>query len=185
MSLSKYRTIDLLIFTGIGVLLDVIIGIKGFFRIVLYLAISIPLILLCYVRWGKFGLLPNLVIIVVHNFLYAESLWINLGHSLALLSLSLALFWIRWEPLKKRRIPLWAIALYYLGCTLVMSLFEWSFWQIGPVSMPLVTYVANYGFNWLLGLGLTLVIGLQKDIYVPMMVYLKDVAEEKEKNKGN
>jgi membrane-associated HD superfamily phosphohydrolase len=185
LSLSRYRNIDLLIFTVIAVVLDIVIGLQGFFRILLYVAISIPLILLCYVRWGRYGLLLNMVIVIVHLFVYAESFWINFGHSLALLSLSIALLFLKWKPMQRRKIPVWAIAVYFIGCYLFMSLVEWTIWHFSPVPMSMVNYLANYGFNMALGLGLSLIISLQKDLYVPMNLYLRELAEEKEKNKGN
>jgi membrane-associated HD superfamily phosphohydrolase len=177
--------IDLLIFTAIGVIADAIIGLNGFFGIRLYIALSVPLILLCYVRWKAFGLIPNLVIVIAHVLIYGANnpLEIVIAHSIGMLSLSGALLFQKWKPFRTRKIAFWAVIVYYLGTYLGMLAIEYLALVILNAGYPFLNYAMNQILNLLLGLGLMIMIGHQKDMLVSMNLYFLEKALER--NKGN
>lgn len=177
--------IDLLIFTAIGVIADVIIGLNGLFGIQLYIALSIPLILLCYVRWRTFGLIPNLIIVIAHVFIYIGNnpFEVVLAHAIGLLSLSGALLFLKWKPLQARKMAFWAVIVYYLGMYLGMLAIEYLSLVLLNAGYPFFNFAMNQILNLLLGLGLFIMIGHQKDLLVSMNLYFLEKASER--NKGN
>jgi hypothetical protein len=59
-----------------------------------------------------------------------------------------------------------------------MFLVEWSLLQAFQETLSLASHGLNHLFNFLLGLGLTLVLALQKELTVHMDPYLREKCEE-------
>lgn len=190
MSIRKFRAIDLLILTGLGLLFDLIIGLTGFFGINLYAAISIPLILFCYVRWGVYGLISNGLLAIAHFLIYLDGTPLGIvgAHAGSLLGLAVVLLvprtWFR-----RPRTDFGKVALFYLFGYAAMMILEWTMDQLLYSGIPVANLLLNHVFNFLLGFGLLLIISRQKDLLIPMEVYLKEEQQkredEKAKSKGN
>lgn len=178
MTIRKLRTIDLIIFTAIGILLDVVVGLEGFFGIAAFVSIGIPLVVLCYIRWEKIALISNLALALVHLFLYDAPFLSRLAHSLALLTLALAILVQRLPSFRATRMSLLQVMGLYAGLYLVMILTEWGLLQVFNLPVPFVNMVLNHIINLGIGAFLLLLMALQKELLVHMDPYLREKSEE-------
>ncbi|MDR4969421.1 MAG: hypothetical protein RG740_07365, partial [Acholeplasmataceae bacterium] len=60
MTIKKFRTMDLIVLTTAAIITDILLALFGLIGIRLYLAISYPIIILCYIRWRKYGLFSHM-----------------------------------------------------------------------------------------------------------------------------
>ena len=178
MTISKLRLIDLAIFTGISLIFDIIISQLGFLGIVTYVAVSIPFIILMYIRWGKYALISNLIIATTHLFIYDASWLQKAANALGIMALGASLLIMKMKPYSKTRIPFGAGILLFVSTYALMFLVEWSLLQAFQETLSLASHGLNHLFNFLLGLGLTLVLALQKELTVHMDPYLREKSEE-------
>ncbi|MBE0701116.1 MAG: hypothetical protein IH571_05470 [Acholeplasmataceae bacterium] len=183
MTIKKFRNMDLILLTTIAVILDVILGLFGLFGLWLFMALSIPIILLCYIRWRSYGLIPNIVVVAAHFIIYylmlKNDIVVVLAHLLAMQTLSFALVMLKWNKLKERYKQFYPIALYFMVCYGIMFMSEWLLMIAFGKSILLLSHLLNHSLNILLGLGLMAIIYRQNDLFVDMETYLK------EKDKGN
>lgn len=178
MTIRKLRAIDLIIFTVIGSLLDIVIGLKGFFGIVAFVSIGIPLVVLCYIRWGKYGIVANLALAIVHLFLFEAPFLSRLAHSLAILSLACCLLIQQLPPYRSTRLnfPL-VIGMYLIGY-LIMFFGEWLLLMVFQMEVPLENMALNHAINILVGIFLLGLMAIQKELLVHMDPYLREKSEE-------
>lgn len=188
MTLQKYRLIDLAILTGLSVLADTVSGLVGFAGLNLYVAASVPLLLLAYVRWGKWGLIANAVVVLDHFLVYLDQgILPAAANALSISALSIALVF----PLNRfsrPRPPFGRAALAYLAAYAAMFALEWGLgWAFGT-GISLWGEFLHHVFNLLFGFGLLAVIARQKDLLIPMGSYLREETEKREREnakKGN
>gem|GEM_PF-2090613 len=186
MSIGKYRTIDLLVLTGLAVLFDSILGTEGLFSADVYVAVSIPFILLCYVRWGIYGILPNIVTTITHIILFRTNFaGVIVAHSVGLMALSIALVLIQKAPMQKLKIRYPHLILYYMICFFTMMTVEWVTLQIVGRGVPVLSFLLYELVNFLIGFGLISLVSRQKDLFVPMKLYFDNLEKEKEKRKSD
>jgi len=170
--------IDLAIFTALGLIFDIIISQLGFFGILTYIAVSIPFLVLMYIRWGIYSLIPNAVIAITHLFIYDAS-WLQRGaNALSIMSLSATLLIMRLKPYRTTRIPFSFVMLLFALGYLVMFFLEWGLLQAFQETLSLANHALNHIFNFILGLGLMIVSALQKELTVHMDPYLREKSEE-------
>ncbi|MDD4355558.1 MAG: hypothetical protein PHP61_06640 [Candidatus Izemoplasmatales bacterium] len=178
MTIRKLRTIDLIIFTVVGSILDIVIGLKGFFGIVAFVSIGIPLVVLSYIRWGKYALLANLVLAIVHLFLFEAPFLSRLAHSLALMLLSCSLFIQRWSFYRVTRLNFGLVVGLYIALYLIMFFGEWCMLLIFQMEIPLENLALNHSINILVGSFLLGLMAIQKELLVHMDPYLREKSEE-------
>ncbi len=186
MTIRKLRTIDLIIFFVIGAALDIVLGLYGLFGIKSYLSVSIPLILLAYIRWGKYALFSNLGIAIVHLFLYDVDFAVGMAHAIAMLSLAVALLILKMKSMQQTRIAFQYVVLYYTLAYVTMFFVEWILLIVFKHEVLLASQALNHFFNFILGLGLLAIIAMQKELLVRMDPYLREKSEENHKHEqGN
>jgi hypothetical protein len=177
LTIRKYRTVDLLIFTAIACILDFVIGRFGLFGGRQYFGLSTTFVLVLYVRWGKAALLPNLVVALVNAAVNYIDFGVAAAHAAGILALSVALLLIRWKPLRERRPGLAPATVYYLACYLALFLTEYLLLALFGRGLAFVDYAVNRVFDVLIGWGLLLLVVAQKEILVPMNLYIKENSE--------
>lgn len=180
-TLQKYRLIDLAILTGLSVLADTVSGLVGFAGLNLYVAVSVSLLLLGYVRWGKWALAANAVVVIAHFLVYRDQgIPSALAEALSFGALSVALAF----PLRRFTRPHPAfgpVVLLFLAAYAAMFALQWGLgWAFGT-GIPLVTQSLRHVFNFLFNFGLLAVIAHQKDLFIPMVPYLREEAEKRER----
>ncbi|MFH0992728.1 MAG: hypothetical protein V1761_00095 [bacterium] len=179
MTIRKYRTIDLVIFTAIACILDVLIGRFGLFGGRQYFGLSTVFILVCYVRWGKYGLIANGIVLLVNSVVNYVDLPVAIAHAAGILGLSIALVLLEWSALRVRRPGLGAVSVYFFAAYVVMFFVEFGMLVALGRGLPLIDYAVNRIFDLILGWGLLVIIALQKDILVPMNLYIQENSEGK------
>lgn len=181
MTLKKYRLLDLGILTGLSVLADTVSGLSGFAGLNLYVALSVSLLLLAYVRWGKWALAGNAVLVLVHFLVYRDQgIPVALADALSLGALSVALAF----PLRgftRPRPAFGSAVLLFLSAYAAMFVLGWGLgWALGS-GIPFATEFLRHVFNLLFNFGLLAVIARQKDLLIPMKPYLREEAEKRER----
>jgi hypothetical protein len=189
MTIQKYRAIDLLIFSVISILTDVVAGLTGFAGLFLYVAPSIPILFLGYVRWGKWGLIPNVLVSLAHLLVFMnQGLGLAAANAISLLVIGAALF-VTQSRFFRPKAKFGTVALSFTAVYLTMALVEWGLDQVWGFPLDLGVHLLHHGFSFLFGLALMIIIQRQKDLMVPMVDYLKKLHEtqeaEKAKSKGN
>lgn len=182
MTIQKFRTFDLIILTVIAVILDIVVGLFGFFSIQLFMAISFPIIMLCYIRWHVYGIIPNVIISIAHLLIHNDpeiSFMIVLIHAFSVLAWSLTLLMIKYKPFKKKKLTYGNASLMFLIIYIVMITIEWILLSLFNQPITYLNQLLNHTLNLIVGLGLTVIIAYQKDLMVDMKIYLM------EKEKGN
>lgn len=182
MTISKLRTYDLLIFGFISIVLDVVLGLTGLFGIRLFLALSYPLVFLCYVRWEKYGVFPNIAIMITHLLLYVSNISEALPHIVGLALLSVTLLFLQWKPMHYRRIPFYAIAVSFLSVYILSIFVEWAIHLLFLDTISIITVFINHVFNIGLGIGLLGIMYSQKILLVQMDRYLRETKEGNHQN---
>lgn len=177
LTIRKYRCVDLLVFTAIACILDGVIGRFGLFGGRQYFGLSTVLVLAMYVRWGKYALLSNLVVAAVNVAVNYVDLGVAFAHAAGILSLSAALFFLRYSPLSARRPKLGPLSLYYLFCYAILFFTEWLLLGLFGHPTGFAGFAANRIFDVLLGGGLLLLMAAQKELFIPMTPYLLENSE--------
>ncbi len=179
LTIRKYRTIDLIIFSAIACVLDVLIGRFGLFGGRQYFGLSTVFVLVCYVRWGKYGLIANGVVLLVNSIVNFVDFRIAVAHGVGILALAVALGLVQWSALRVRRPGLGAASLYFIVAYATMFLVEFGLLVLLGRGLPLIDYAVNRIFDVILGWGLLVIITLQKEILVPMNLYIQENSEGK------
>ena len=169
---------DLAIFTVIAMILDIVLGLQGLFGVRTYLALSIPILLLLFRRWGKGAIISAALIAIVHLFLYPDIFYIRLANALGIVSLSVVLLYLQTSPMKQTRVSYGSMFLYFtLGYT-VMFLIESMVIYLFIGNINLLLQLINHGANIIISLGLLSIIYVQKVLFVSMPEYLKETSEK-------
>lgn len=177
MSVSKLRFFDILIFSAVVIVIDTIVGLTGFFGIRLFFSIGIPITFLIYIRWGKYAIILNLALVILHFIVHFESFSVNLAHSIGILVL-LNLLWLRkWSNIQTRHIEFHNVFLLFTGLYFVMITVELALLYLFGEGVQIGGFYINQGYNYLIGLGLLFIISKQKDLIVDMDIYLLDNLE--------
>ena len=182
MTIYKFRIIDLLILTSIGVLIDLVLGFSGLFGLFTYISISMPLLCAMYIRWGKYAMFSNMTIALSQTIMFlviGESLLVVLSHLIAVLSMMLIIPLRQTLGMNKETLSLLRIWMFYLMIYSVMFFTGWVMSLIFGVSISLANHGLNHTINIFLGLGLLAIMSRQKDLLTDMHQYLLTQAERK------
>ncbi len=172
--LSRFRLIDITVFTLIAVIIDIVIGVYGLFGIRLYISVGIPIIFLLYLRWGKYALLTNVIIILVHFLVHYVNIYVMFTHSIGLFSLSIAIFLRRWRKLQKKNIEFQHIFFSFFILYAVMFFIEWFLLMLLNQDINILVQLLNHSLNLVLSVLLLFFMSKQNDLLVNMNIYLQD-----------
>lgn len=185
MTIRKFMTYDLIVLTMMAIIIDVI----GYFAsrsalVFFYVSLSIPIMLIAYIRWGHHGLLINVVIASLHIILYRNYEWINLLlYAVSIGSVGLSMIWFK--LIKKNQIKdefMW-LTLYYLTGYLSLFLFQILSQYLISGEIQWVTMTARHAINFLLGWLILFIASKQQDFMVDMRHYLLKAATERAKER--
>ncbi len=177
MTISKFRYIELLVFTAISILIDFLIGRYGLFGLRMFFAISYPVIFLMYIRWRKWGLTINALVVIAHAIIYIDNPpLVILAHCLSILILGLMVFI---EPkIRNKTFKYETISLIFIGLYLVMIMVEWLLLLIFGQDISLWGHLINQSVNLFIALLVLFIMHLQTDLVTDMETYFI------QKNKG-
>lgn len=175
----------MLIFFALASILDVVLGRYGLFGIRSYLAVSTSILVMLYVRWGKYALLVNIGIATIHLFLFEVDWSVRVAHALSILSLAVVLLILKMKIFRITRVDFQYVVLAYAIAYLTMFFVEWLLLLVFNQSVELGAHALNRLFDALLGIGLLTLIAMQKELLVRMEPYLREKNEEKQLNGEN
>lgn len=182
MTIAKYRKLDILVWSILCVLIDLI----GFFAsqkelIFFYVTLSTPILLIVYIRWGKWGLIPTAAVAVLHTLLFKNFEFLPMIlYITSIFGLTLSMIWfkitrrnyIRDEPL--------LIILYFI--TGYIGLFGFQilsqFILFDKVEWSIMA--TRHALNIILGLVVLMIARRQEDFLVDMEKYLLKQIKERQ-----
>ncbi|MDR2867593.1 MAG: hypothetical protein LBV55_02925 [Acholeplasmatales bacterium] len=192
MSLNKYRTIDLVIFTVIVSVLDVIllaisVNVINFY-LRLYISFSLPLIAMIYVRWHKYGLISNVILMVVHTLaiyfltgMNLEGFLGGLANGLSLGFIALTLWWIYYLKKNANSYNIGNVTILYLAIYLLMWGSEYGLNVLFGNETSIIAYALFHLLNLFLGYGIMLLVLKTKGLFIYQIEYLLSI-QKREKN---
>jgi hypothetical protein len=175
LTIEKFRNIDIALLSFIAVIVDVI-GILLFKKsfIVMYFSLSYVIVILTYVRWGRFGLIPNILVSINHLILYftlsSDNATSIVLHGIAILSLYM--FYVLKKYFIKETMTLRKLLTGYVLTYLMTLVVEYALFFIFNQAVDLWSMLLNHIFNFILVFGVLIVVYKQKNLCVDMHQYL-------------
>jgi hypothetical protein len=176
-------TFDLLVLTLLAVLVDVI----GYFAslsdlVFLYVSLSIPVILIAYIRWGYKALVINLVIIILHLILYRGiQVLPMIVYLLSLGSISVSMIWFKLVKKNGIKDEVLLITLYFLTAYTTLFLLQAFAQYLEGGEIQWITLLIRHSVNIILGWVILVIASKQQDLMVDMHSYLLKQIEERKK----
>ncbi|PKK99277.1 MAG: hypothetical protein CVV57_03675 [Tenericutes bacterium HGW-Tenericutes-2] len=183
MTIKKFMTFDLLVLTLLAVLVDVI----GYFAslsdlVFLYVSLSIPVILIAYIRWGYKALVINLVIIILHLILYRGiQVLPMIVYLLSLGSISVSMIWFKLVKKNGIKDEVLLITLYFLTAYTTLFLLQAFAQYLEGGEIQWITLLIRHSVNIILGWVILVIASKQQDLMVDMHSYLLKQIEERKK----
>ena len=187
MTIKKFMTFDLLVLTIMAVVVDVI----GYFAsqselVFLYVSLSIPVILIAYIRWGYKALVINLVIVVLHLILYRGIQVIPMMiYLISLLSISVSMIWFKFTKKNGIKDEVLLITLYFLTAYTTLFFIQALAQYVEGGEIQWVTLLIRHSVNIILGWVILMIASRQEDLMVDMNVYLLKQIQERKKEGTN
>ncbi len=183
MTIKKFMTFDLLVLTLLAVLVDVI----GYFAslsdlVFLYVSLSIPVILIAYIRWGYKALVINLVIIILHLILYRGiQVLPMIVYLISLASISVSMIWFKLVKKNCIKDEVLLITLYFLTAYTTLFLLQAFAQYLEGGEIQWITLLIRHSVNIILGWVILVIASKQQDLMVDMHSYLLKQIEERKK----
>ena len=186
MTIAKYRLLDLIVLGVVAVIVDLI----GFFAsqkelIFLYVTLSTPILMIIYVRWGKYGLYVNGVIALLHTILYRNfDILPMLGYITSIFALSVSMVWFKITTKGQIRSEVLLLTLYFLTGYLALFFTQvlLQYWLFGTVEW--IVLFTRHGLNIILGWVILMIARHQEDFMVDMKAYLlRQIKERQEEER--
>lgn len=151
------------------------------FNEIVYIAPGICFIFLCYVRWGKMGLVTNLAVLLLNTLLYMDQLVVNPAYIVMFiagyLTWMLALY-VR-SLLKDGRYSTWYIVPgIFAAIYLAMMTVEWIIGTMFQTSISFESNFLKHLFNIIISGLIVLIMSLQKQLFIDMKFHLENKEEE-------
>jgi hypothetical protein len=147
-----------------------------------YISFSIPLLTLIYVRWHKYGLISNGILIIVHiltitfiggvsltNFLSA------LANGLSIGLISLTLLWIKLIKKDNLKYNVGNVSILYFALYLLVGFVEFGLNSIFTGYNDLLAFGLFHLLNLFLGYGIMLLELKTKSLFVYQIEYLLSI----------
>lgn len=193
MTFKKYKIVDIVVLTLIAILVDMIsfwlMGTAsgdGSFNF--FVTPSIVLIMIIYIRWGSIGIVPNLIIAVIHSIVYQKELLVHYNRWIPYLIGYMVIFLsILWKKLLgsviiNNRITM--TALYILVNLTLMTVVEWSVALTLGSNEVIDTYIIRNLVNVFIALVAFIIATYQKGLVVDAKSYLLQMKKEEEEAKN-
>ena len=181
MTIKKFMTMDLMVLSIMAIVVDTI----GYFAsrselVFFYISLSIPIMLIAYIRWGYKALVINGVVVVLHLILYGTSdLIATMLYALSLMSIGVALVWFKFVPKNAIKHEVLLITLYFLSAyTLLFFIQALAQYSIG-LEVQWVTLFIRHMVNVVLGWVILMIASRQEDFMVDMKKYLLKQIEDR------
>ncbi len=183
MTIKKFMTYDLIVLTLMAIVVDII----GYFAsqsdlVFLYVSLSIPVILIAYIRWGYKALVINLMIIVLHLILYRGiQVLPMIIYLVSLASISLSMIWFKITKKDGIKDEVLLITMYYLTAYLILFLLQALAQFVEGGEIQWITLLIRHSVNIILGWVILVIASKQQDLMVDMNTYLLKQIEERKK----
>lgn len=176
-------TFDLIVLTIMSVVVDII----GYFAsqsdlVFLYVSLSIPVILIAYIRWGAKALVINIVIMVLHLVLYRGiQVLPMIIYLVSLFSISLSMLWFKFTDRSMIKNEILLITCYFLTAYSALFLLQAFAQYLEGGEIQWITLLIRHSVNFILGWVILVIASKQQDLMVDMKKYLLKQIEERKK----
>lgn len=183
MTIRKFMTIDLIVLCVMALVVDII----GYFAsksalVFFYVSLSIPIMLIAYVRWGSKGMIINILAILIYTLMYQNfELLPMLLYALSVLSVSSAMIWFKIVKKNHIKDEFLLLSLYYFTGYLMLFIIQAISQQIISNDIQWITLTARHSINFLLGWVILFIASKQQDFMVDMKAYLLKSIEDRKK----
>ncbi len=177
MTIKKFRMIDLAIFSILAAITDIAVTMFGLLGVKFYLAISMAVIVLVYIRWRKYGWMTNVFIAIVHLILFGiiNSDWVVASlHALSILGMAVIIGLLQLQFFNiKKKFDFVHMGLLFIVGYLTTFLLEWGLYNIILEPTNFLNHALNHILTIVVGLGLCLIIVYQDNLAIDMDDYLR------------
>ncbi len=185
MTIKKFMMFDLLTLCVIAIIVDVV----GYFAsrsdlVFLYVALSIPVMLIAYIRWDIKALVLPGVTILLHVILYRDDhILATMVYLLSIASTAVSMIWFKVFKRNRIKEEFLLLSLYYVSGYALMFLFQaYASHLMGEIQW--LTLLIRHSVNFILGWIILFIASKQEDLLVDMKGYLLRSIEERKKEEG-
>ncbi len=186
MTIRKFMTIDLIVLSVMALVVDII----GYFAsksalVFFYVSLSIPIMMIAYIRWGIKGMFINVLAIIVYTIMYQNfDLVPMLLYAASVLSIGLSMVWFKFVKKNHIKDEFLLLTLYYLTGYLFLFIIQAGSQLIISNEIQWITLTARHSINFLLGWVILFIASKQQDFMVDMNLYLlKSIQDRKKEGK--
>lgn len=198
MSLSKYKTYDLIILCVLMVLIDFLIfklnpGTEitengtNVYKFGLYLSLAFPILSIAYIRWGFISIINNMILVIIHYFLW-KTVFVNEKYlaSYILALISWGLFYVVYILLEKTRkfdMKFNIVLSYILTYILFMSIEFLISNLIFNLKITFLSIIVRNLLNFILTFVIIVIAVIQSNFVVDMKKYILNLKKEEKQRK--
>ena len=181
MTIKKFMTMDLIVLSILAIIVDVI----GYFAsksdlVFFYISLSIPIMLIAYIRWGYKAFVINIVVLLLHLVLYGTTKVLGtMIYSISILSLAIAMVWFRIVSRSSIKKEVFLITLYFLTGYLTLFLMQALAQYAISKDVQWTTLIIRHAVNIVLGWVILMIASRQEDLMVDMHQYLLKQIEDR------
>lgn|GEM_PF-1295826 len=186
MTIRKFMTIDLIVLSVMALVVDII----GYYAsksalVFFYVSLSIPIMMIAYIRWGIKGISINVLAILVYTVMYQNfDLVPMLLYAVSILSVALSMIWFKIVKKNHIKDEFLLLTLYYLTGYLSLFIIQAISQMIISNEIQWITLTARHSINFLLGWVILFIASKQQDFMVDMKAYLlKSIQDRKKEGK--
>lgn len=185
LTIKKFMMFDLIVLTIIAIVVDIV----GYFASqtdlkFLYVALSVVVMMIAYIRWDYKALVIPLVIAILHLILYKGGTFVTqMIYVISLFSTSLGMIWFKLVKRDQIKDEALLITGYFLtGYVSLFLIQALASYVSGDVQW--VTLLIRHSVNAILGFVIFFMATKQQDLCVNMKAYLLRSIEERKKEEG-
>jgi len=186
LTIRKFMTIDLIVLSVMALVVDII----GYYAsksalVFFYVSLSIPIMMIAYIRWGIKGISINVLAILVYTVMYQNfDLVPMLLYAVSILSVALSMIWFKIVKKNHIKDEFLLLTLYYLTGYLSLFIIQAISQMIISNEIQWITLTARHSINFLLGWVILFIASKQQDFMVDMKAYLlKSIQDRKKEGK--
>jgi hypothetical protein len=186
LTIRKFMTIDLIVLSVMALVVDII----GYYAsksalVFFYVSLSIPIMMIAYVRWGIKGISINVLAILVYTVMYQNfDLVPMLLYAVSVLSVAMSMIWFKIVKKNHIKDEFLLLTLYYLTGYLALFIIQAVSQLIISNEIQWITLTARHSINFLLGWVILFIASKQQDFMVDMNAYLlKSIQDRKKEGK--
>lgn len=185
MTIKKFMTFDLLVLTVIASIVDIV----GYFASktdlkFLYIALSVVVMMIAYIRWDYKAFVIPVVIVLLHLILYrGQTFWTSLVYASSIFSIGVSMIWFKIVKRDHIKQEVLLLTLYFMtGYISMFFLQALASYISGEVQW--LTLIIRHSVNFILGWVIFMIASRQEDLLVDMKAYLLRSIEERRKEEG-